>query len=81
MQLVTGYHNRSRNKGATLSPASGQVVNLTTPLSITVTKGGEIKTYTLSVIYERSISQKLWDAVNEYSNIVDHQVSYGRKLR
>ena len=81
MQLVTGYHNRSRNKGATLSPASGQAINLTTPVTYTVKTVDATRDYIVSVIFKRSISQQLWDAVTEISDVVDHQTSYGRKLR
>ena len=81
MQLVTGYNNRSRNKGATPSPASGQAINLTTPVTYTVKTVDATRDYIDNVIFKRSISQQLWDAVTEISDVVDHQTSYGRKLR
>lgn len=65
--------------GCTVSPADGQVVNLTRPVKYTVTKGEETKVYTVSVKYVRSISQQLWDEVadnNTVSGGGDHQVSY-----
>jgi hypothetical protein len=80
MQMVTGYHNRSRNKGATLSPASGQAINLTTPVTYTVKTVDATRDYIVSVIFKRSISQQLWDAVTEISDVVDHQISHGHKL-
>ena len=81
MQLVTGYSNKSHNRGATLSPASGQAINLTTPVTYTVKTVNAARDYIVSVIFKRSISQQLWDAVTEISDVVDHQTSYGRKLR
>ena len=66
--------------GAVVSPVSGEVVNLTSPLTYTVTLGAESKSYTVTVIFERSISQQLWDAVAENSDVADHQTSYGHKF-
>lgn len=47
---------------------------------LTVTLGAESKSYTVTVIFERSISQQLWDAVAENSDVADHQTSYGHKF-
>lgn len=66
--------------GAVVSPVSGEVVNLTSPLTYTVTLGAESKSYTVTVIFERSISQQLWGAVAENSDVADHQTSYGHKF-
>ena len=66
--------------GAVVSPVSGEVVNLTSPLTYTVTLGAESKSYTVTVIFERSISQQLWDAVAENSDVADHQTSYGHRF-
>ena len=63
--------------GAVVSPVSGEVVNLTSPLTYTVTLGTESRNYTVTVIFERSISQQLWDKVAENSDVADHQTSYG----
>ena len=66
--------------GAVVSPVSGEVVSLTSPLTYTVTLGAESKSYTVTVIFERSISQQLWDTVAENSDVADHQTSYGHKF-
>lgn len=66
--------------GAVVSPVSGEVVNLTSPLPYTVTLGAESKSYTVTVIFERSISQQLWDKVAENSDVADHQTSYGHRF-
>lgn len=66
--------------GAVVSPVSGEVVNLTSPLTYTVTLGAESKSYTVTVIFERSISQQLWDKVAENSDVADHQTSYGHRF-
>lgn len=67
--------------GAVVSPVSGEVVNLTSPLTYTVTLGTESRSYTVSIKYQRSISQQLWDELAENSDVADHQTSYGRKLK
>ena len=67
--------------GAVVSPVSGEVVNLTSPLTYTVTLGTESRNYTVTVIYERSISQQLWDKVAENSDVADHQTSYGHHFK
>ena len=66
--------------GAVVSPVSGEVVNLTRPLTYTVTLGTESRNYTVTVIFERSISQQLWDKVAENSDVADHQTSYGHRF-
>ena len=67
--------------GAVVSPVPGEVVNLTSPLTYTVTLGTESRSYTVSIKYQRSISQQLWDELAENSDVADHQTSYGRKLK
>ena len=66
--------------GAVVSPVSGEVVNLRNPLIYTVTLGTESRNYTVTVIFERSISQQLWDKVAENSDVADHQTSYGHRF-
>lgn len=66
--------------GAVVSPVSGEVVNLSSPLIYTVTLGTESRTYTVTVVFERSISQQLWDKVTENSDVADHQTSYGHRF-
>ncbi len=67
----------STSAGCTVSPMSGEVVNLTRPVVYTVTLGEESREYTVSIVYERSISQQLWDEVaeNDNNSVSDHQVS------
>ena len=67
--------------GAVVSPVSGEVVNLSNPLTYTVTLGTESRNYTVTVIFERSISQQLWDKVAENSDVADHQTSYGHHFK
>ena len=55
-------------------------MSLTSPLTYTVTLGAESTSYTVTVIFERSISQQLWGAVAENSDVADHQTSYGHKF-
>ena len=62
--------------GCTVTPASGKVVNLTRPITYTVTLGSAKKVYTVSVVYERSLSQQLWDEVAGNNTVNGgHQVS------
>ena len=63
--------------GCIVSPGSGEVVNLTLPVVYTVTLGTEVRQYTVSIAYQRSISQQLWDEVAKDGNntVSDHQVS------
>ena len=63
--------------GCVVSPCSGEVVNLAMPVVYTVTLGTEVRQYTVSIAYQRSISQQLWDEVAEDGNntVSDHQVS------
>ena len=67
-------------QNATVSPSQGQVVNLSSPVVYTVSVSGKTRSYIVSVVYERTISQQLWDALSEESDVVDHQISYGRGL-
>ena len=68
------------SEGASSDPSSGQIVNLTAPLTITVRNGVDTRQYVISVVLERSISEKLWDEMLEESDVVDHQVSHGRGI-
>ena len=68
------------SEGASSDPSSGQIVNLSSPLAITVRNGVEVKQYVISVVLERSISEKLWDEMLEESDVVDHQISHGRGI-
>ena len=63
--------------GATVSPASGQVADFSSPVAFTVKHGNEKKVYIVTVVFGRSTSQQLWDAVMEESDVVDHQISHG----
>ncbi len=65
--------------GAVVSPVSGEVVNLTNPVVYTVTLGDLQTRYTVSVIYERSTSQQLWDKLGDVSDVTDHQTSHAKR--
>ena len=64
-------------EGATASPAQGQVVDLSSPVVYIVRTVSETRSYIVSVTFERTISQQLWDALSEESDVADHQFSYG----
>lgn len=61
--------------GAIVNPVSGEVVNLSTPITYIVTNGEESRSYIVSVVYQRSISQQLWDDVAGDNTVTDHQIS------
>ena len=65
--------------GAVVSPVSGEVVNLTAPVVYTVTLGEDTATYTVTVKYERSTSQQLWDKLGDNSDVTDHQTSHTKR--
>lgn len=65
--------------GAVVSPVSGEVVNLTAPVVYTVTLGEDTSSYTVTVKYERSVSQQLWDKLGDNSDVTDHQTSHTRR--
>lgn len=65
--------------GAVVSPVSGEVVNLTAPVIYTVTLGEETSRYTVTVTFERSVSQQLWDELGNNSDVADHQTSHTRR--
>ena len=65
--------------GAVVSPVSGEVVNLTAPVVYTVTLGEDTATYTVTVRYERSTSQQLWDKLGDNTDVTDHQTSHTRR--
>lgn len=65
--------------GAVVSPVSGEVVNLTAPVVYTVTLGEETSRYTVTVTFERSVSQQLWDELGNNSDVVDHQTSHTKR--
>lgn len=65
--------------GAVVSPVSGEVVNLTAPVVYTVTLGEDTASYTVTVKYERSVSQQLWDKLGDNTDVTDHQTSHTRR--
>ena len=65
--------------GAVVSPVSGEVVNLTAPVIYTVTLGEDTSSYTVTVKYERSVSQQLWDKLGDNTDVTDHQTSHTRR--
>lgn len=68
------------SEGASSDPSFGQIVDLSMPLTITVRNGVETRQYVISVVLERSISEKLWDEMLEESDVIDHQISHGRGI-
>lgn len=60
--------------GCMVSPVSGEVVDLTSPRVYTVTNGTETNAYTVIVTLEKSVSQQLWEKVEDDSTVADHQV-------
>ena len=65
--------------GAVVSPVPGEVVNLTVPVVYTVTLGEETSRYTVTVTFERSVSQQLWDELGNNSDVADHQPSHTKR--
>lgn len=65
--------------GAVVSPVPGEVVNLTAPVVYTVTLGEDTAAYTVTVKYERSVSQQLWDKLGDNTDVTDHQTSHTRR--
>lgn len=65
--------------GAVVSPVLGEVVNLTAPVVYTVTLGEETSRYTVTVTFERSVSQQLWDELGNNSDVADHQTSHTKR--
>ena len=65
--------------GAVVSPVPGEVVNLTAPMVYTVTLGEEASRYTVTVTFERSVSQQLWDELGNNSDVADHQTSHTKR--
>ena len=62
--------------GASVYPLSGSAVNLSAPVIYTVTNSLGSRTYTVSVVLERTISDQLWDALENNNTIKDQQYSY-----
>lgn len=62
--------------GASVYPLSGSAVNLSAPVTYTVTNSLGSRTYTVSVVLERTISDQLWDALENNNTIKDQQYSY-----
>lgn len=64
--------------GASVTPGSYQMVNLSVPVVYTVVNGKTTKQYTVSVVYQRSVADQLWDKMAEEGNnsVKDHQVSH-----
>lgn len=61
--------------GCTVSPVSGQVVNLSSPVVYTLTRGEEKRTYTVILTRQKSPAQIIWDKVAERMDPDDYQVS------
>lgn len=61
--------------GCTVSPRSGQVVNLSVPATYTLTRGDEKRTYTVIVTLQKSASQLIWDKAALKMNPSSYQTS------
>ena len=61
--------------GCTVSPRSGQVVNLSVPATYTLTRGNEKRTYTVIVTLQKSASQLIWDKAALKMNPSSYQTS------
>lgn len=61
--------------GCTVSPRSGQVVNLSMPVTYTLTRGDETRTYTVIVTLKKSASQLIWDKAAAKLNASSYQAS------
>lgn len=61
--------------GCTVSPRSGQVVNLSVPATYTLTRGEEKRTYTVIVTLQKSASQLIWDKAAVKLNPSSYQTS------
>ena len=61
--------------GCTVSPRSGQVVNLSLPVTYTLTRGDETRTYTVIVTLQKSASQLIWDKAAVKLNPSSYQTS------
>ncbi len=62
--------------GCSVSPVSGEIVDLRNPVVYTVTNGSETSNYTVVVVLEKTMSQQLWEEMEQEENnsITDHQV-------
>ena len=76
----------SGNNIASISPASGEMVNFTNSVRYTVTlTDGTVKYYTVTVyVQEGTVADKMWDKLTDFYDqtpwweYADHQVSTGR---
>ena len=66
----------SVSSGATVTPVSGAAVNLSAPVTYTVSNSRGSRTYTVTVVLEKSISDQLWEQMEQNNTIKDEQVSH-----
>ena len=64
----------SVSSGATVTPVSGAAVNLSAPVVYTVSNSRGSRTYTVTVVLEKSISNQLWEQMEQNNTIKDEQV-------
>ena len=62
------------SSGCSVSPVSGEAVDLRSPRVYTVTNGTLSRDYTVIVSFQKSTSQQLWEKMEDDSSIADHQV-------
>lgn len=67
--------------GCTVSPVSGQVVNLTSPVVYTVSNGKTSKSYTVTVTLVRDIADRMWDELSEITTVRGYQESHPNPYR
>lgn len=66
----------SVSSGATVTPVSGAAVNLSAPVVYTVSNSRGSRSYTVTVVLEKSISNQLWEQMEQNNTIKDEQVSH-----
>lgn len=62
------------SSGCSVSPVSGEAVDLRSPRVYTVTNGTLSRDYTVIISFQKSTSQQLWEKMEDDSSIADHQV-------
>ena len=70
----------SVSSGATVTPVSGAAVNLSAPVVYTVSNSRGSRTYTVTVVLEKSISNQLWEQMEQNNTIKDEQVSHDHSI-
>ena len=78
--LGSGNENVKGASGKIQPDGSFTITTLNLADSIyTVTLGEETSRYTVTVTFERSVSQQLWDELGNNSDVADHQTSHTKR--